>query len=310
MKTGDLIKGVWGLALLAPRAFCRTAFYEVPTLDRFGLYLPACVVLLFYGWWAIFPILPGHAIAALALVAVVMTVRADKFSAAERVIWVLIGAVLMIGESRAIYNDHAKHDAEQKAQSDLHQQQFEATARGLRDAITLSRNNFNTTMDKYSAAQRQEHSEFAGVLSKEQALYEHEEALADSAPAVLTPGNLPTPHNVCGKVDSNSVMAFYGKTGTNPNVAVIQNFPHTIVESRSNGPLLSILKASDGSLRFLIDIRSADKKIVARLDEDGFVINRNNTLEVKKREHSLKVLDLYGNDIFSLNYMNPKAIQD
>lgn len=58
--------------------------------------MPALLVLFCYGWWNLYPVLPGYAIAALAFAAVIMTVRADRFQPAEKVIWVLIGAGLML----------------------------------------------------------------------------------------------------------------------------------------------------------------------------------------------------------------------
>jgi hypothetical protein len=92
--------------------------------------------------------LPGYAIAALAFAAVVMTVRAEKFQPAERIIWVLIGAALMLAETRVLYMDRIAHDAEQAAERENQDDRFNKTAAGLKEAVTTSQGEFKLTMQK------------------------------------------------------------------------------------------------------------------------------------------------------------------
>ncbi len=44
------------------------------------------------------------------------------------------------------------------------------------------------------------------------------------------------------------------------------------------------------------------------MDKEGFVVNRNNFLEVKRNKSSLKIIDEYGNEVLKVRYLNPSAI--
>lgn len=91
-------------------------FYRIPerVLTREGVYFPATLIVVFYyAWLFLYPALPGYAIGALALVAVVMAVRADKLKKVEKGIWVVLGAALLIAEIQVIKLDREKSDREQ-----------------------------------------------------------------------------------------------------------------------------------------------------------------------------------------------------
>lgn len=59
----------------------------------------------------------------------------------------------------------------------------------------------------------------------------------------------------------------------------------------------------------LLDIRDSDRKIIARLNEDGFVVNRNKLLQLKRDKSHLKVIDEYGDSVLDVDYMNSKTIR-
>jgi hypothetical protein len=61
-------------------------------------------------------------------------------------------------------------------------------------------------------------------------------------------------------------------------------------------------------LAVILDLRSDDGKIIARMDESGYVINRNNTLEIKKSKSNLTVVDIYGREVLDVKYLNPHAV--
>jgi len=63
------------------------------------------------------------ALGILSVVAVIMTVRADRFSHGERVIYVLIASALLMVEMTSIYADRDRHD---KEQADLRVRESEA----------------------------------------------------------------------------------------------------------------------------------------------------------------------------------------
>jgi hypothetical protein len=99
-------------------------------------------------WWSLFPVLPGYSIAALAFVAVIMTVRTDHFTPAERIIWVLIGAILMFGEVRILYLDRHNADAKQQEDRQQQEQRFETTIK----AFTVLLNKEDRTLHEAARA--------------------------------------------------------------------------------------------------------------------------------------------------------------
>jgi len=94
------------------------------------------------------PLAPGDAVAGLAVVAVIMTVRADRFSLVEKVIWVPIAFSLLWTESRTIHQDRAEHDAHQLGQEQSQQQGFELTLARFRTVLKQSQDHFDTTMER------------------------------------------------------------------------------------------------------------------------------------------------------------------
>jgi hypothetical protein len=121
---------------------------QVSHYTRLGLYPQAIVVVLCYAYWKLSPVLiPGIAVAALGFVAVVMAVRADKFSHAERVAWVVIGFALLLVEVRTLNQDRDIHDAQQRTAAETQQEQFQAVVGGLRETISTNQNHFDTIME-------------------------------------------------------------------------------------------------------------------------------------------------------------------
>jgi hypothetical protein len=122
------------------------ALYRIPRIDRWGAYLPLSFALICYGWWELYPVLPGYCIAALAFAAVIMTVRADKFTPAERIIWVIIGACLMVAETRVLYLDRVTANRERDAANAIQETRFETTVEALQKTIKNSQEQFKATM--------------------------------------------------------------------------------------------------------------------------------------------------------------------
>lgn len=95
------------------------------------------------------------------------------------------------------------------------------------------------------------------------------------------------------------------------NAALITTFPHTVIEvehDKVKTPVLSLARSQSGVITVLLDMRSKDGRIIARMDKDGFVVNRNNFLEMKKDKSSLKIIDEYGSEVLKVRYLNPSAI--
>ena len=126
----------------------RIARWEIPNYTRFGLYSQALIIVGCYfcfQWW---PVIPTVALGFLSVVAVIMTVRADRFSHGERVVYVLIAFVLFGVEMRAIYADRDKHDKEEAEARRLQLDGFRQIGDGLTDAIRKSDEHFTATMGR------------------------------------------------------------------------------------------------------------------------------------------------------------------
>jgi hypothetical protein len=73
-------------------------------------------------------------------------------------------------------------------------------------------------------------------------------------------------------------------------------------------PAVQLDRLPDGLLVVLLDVRSANGKIIARMNRDGFVANRNNYMEMKRDKSSLTIIDEYGQEVLRVRYLNPGAI--
>ncbi len=117
------------------RGLRNLALYPIPGIDRWGAYIPLIFVALCYSVSQLWIVYPGYSIAALAFAAVIITVRADKFAPAERVIWVFIGAVLMLAEIRVLYLDRQANETQAAVERQEQENKFEATTASLNTAI-------------------------------------------------------------------------------------------------------------------------------------------------------------------------------
>jgi hypothetical protein len=166
----------------------------------------------------------------------------------------------------------------------------------------IQQQQFNVTIREFSKNETANKARFDKLI-------DHEEELAAAQTGILTPADEPTPPISCGRlvIPDGAMMAVLDQAGVH-GYAIFQKLPHVIVESRSHGPVISVDRATGGGISIILDLRSNDGKIIARINKDGYVINRNNTLEIRKDEHSLEVVDLYGQNALSLRYVNPKTL--
>ena len=73
---------------------------QVGTLGRVSVYLPLATGLFCYVWWRCLPVYPGYALSAFALAGIILIARADVSRPEEKLLWVLICAVLLFAECR------------------------------------------------------------------------------------------------------------------------------------------------------------------------------------------------------------------
>jgi len=280
--------------------FTKSLFlWEVPKYTRVGLYTQILTAMLLYVSWIFLPLIPGLAIAGLGFVAVVMTVRADKFPICERVVWVMLGFFLLTAEVRTLYLDRIANEAQQHAEREEQQKRFSETLDGFSRVITQNQREFETTLRQMKRLDQSADRRFSALVS-------HQEQLAEAQTGVLTPADQRLREGPCGG-PPGSISVFLG----NPEQNIIANtsrFPHVIIKSKTQGNVLAIDKNSDGSIAVIFDLRTKDGKIIARMNRDGFVINRNNTLEIRKSRSKLSVVDLFGVEVLIVDYLNPNAI--
>jgi hypothetical protein len=178
------------------------------------------------------------------------------------------------------------------------QDEFSETIRGLGNLAGVS--------NRIESTANESLRKFGDVIQKEQDLFQHEEELAEALRGKLVPGNDPTPANNCPAPQAGEIVLMLGNEGQH-NAALVSQFPHVVLLSNSRGPIVSLER--DGNLiAVLLDMRSDDGKIIARLDSNGWVVNRNNVLSSNKDTHSLEVLDEYGSEVLLIRYLNPQAI--
>jgi hypothetical protein len=266
-------------------------------------------ILLAIYFWHYLPS-PGYAVAVLAVLAAAMSVHTDMRGWQKAVWMLLIGAFLLI-EFRAIDEDRRKDEESQakirKEERDSFKSILDQGAQNLKSILDQQQNHFESTVKLFIDAQQHEAREFRGVLAKQQQLYEHEEQVAESLNGQLIPANEKTPPNACPPVPSDGAIVMVGDLKAQ-NASVFSKFPHTIIVSERRGPVLVVDKTPSGSLALVLDLRSNDGKIIARIDKNGFVLNRNNYLEVKRDKSSLIIIDEYGTEVLNIRYINSRAI--
>ena len=124
------------------------ALRPVPYYTRWGFYLQAFVILVCLVWLQWWPLIPTVAIGFLGVVAVIMTVRADHFSHAERVVWTMIAVALFLTEMHSVYKDRNEHDAQQAETRERETENFEKIAGRITNAIEKSDHNFAEVMKR------------------------------------------------------------------------------------------------------------------------------------------------------------------
>jgi hypothetical protein len=256
----------------------------------------------------------------------------------QKGIWMLVIGAFLITEIRAINRDRAVTDAQASIDRqnqetafggirDAQEKNFQATAKGLTDAYAQSQREFDATMNRFAQINSQEQQRFSSLVDQDAKLFEHEDQLAESLNGTLVPGDEPTPPNICGNIPDGSVLLFLGGEARG-NVEVVSIFPSVVMAyapglpqgsiafgASPNTPhfaAVSLVRLSDNRIAVLLDIRSDDGRIVVRMDRNGYVVNRNNILEIKKNPsknpNRLTVFDTFGQVVLEVHYLNPRTI--
>jgi hypothetical protein len=242
----------------------------------------------------------------------------DKSKPIFRSLWIAAAIIFFLVENRAINrNDYQQAQLVQKEECAL-QRILTQGQTNFESGLNQGQYDFQTEMQKFDAAQQAERQDFlnaqkqqqqgfSALLDKENALLTRQEQLAEGLSGKLFPASDPTPVGLCGGmlIPDDAVILMI-----DTNAYVVQKFPHPIFLSQSKGSILSLDRGADGALAIIMDLRSADGRIIVRLTDDGFVVNRNNYLEMKENDKStLDIIDEYGRPILHVRYANPKLIE-
>jgi hypothetical protein len=225
-----------------------------------------------------------------------------------RSIWIFSLFLFFFVEYRAIdkaAQESARNEAELlQVEHESFQKILDQGQRNFESGMSQERADFLRMMNNFSSSQIQEREQFSGVLEEERRLFARQEQLAQALNGRLYPASDPTPANICREIPQGAVILFLGD-----NAFVIWKFPHIVLHSRSLGPLVTLDRAPDGSITVLADVRSRDGRIIARMDQSGFVVNRNNLLEIQETRSALSVVDEYGTEVLDARYLNPQAFK-
>src|SRR5260370_10149364 len=90
----------------------------------------------------------GYAVTILGLAAVIMAVRADRFTRTEGIIWIMLAVALCFVELRAIRHDREVAAKEQSNAREREETNFREIASGIKASIAESDRNFSATMGR------------------------------------------------------------------------------------------------------------------------------------------------------------------
>jgi hypothetical protein len=259
-------------------------------------------------WWYFHIPTPGKAGLLLAVVATVMPLVWDDVLAPGRAGLIFVVVVLSAVEFRAIDKDRRDYAEEQgiarKEERESFKKLLDTQTGNAQRILRQEDEHFTNTLKGFLNEDKRENARFYALLGKQENLFKRQEELSESLNGKLIPGNFPTPANNCGAIPSKAVALFVGT-----NVTITDIFPHIVLFSLKMGPVLTIDR-SDNSMSILLDIKTRDGKIITRMDRDGYVVNRNEDLQIKRPDKStLIVIDVYGLEVLKARFLNPRALQ-
>jgi hypothetical protein len=244
--------------------------WNVPHYERGGLYSQSVFVVGCWAFWELWPpiigrgIEPGFAIGALALAAVIMTVRANQLSKWEKVIWIITGFMLFVGEVHVIDQDHLARDKQHRDEMARQEQQFGKTMAAAEKTLN------ETNHAAQSAAESVDN------------------ITGGNSYVVVAPVLVPI-----GEPNAFKLFAFLGKNGKNRTLqdVSIQVRKLPIPNEGTKSGLMNVLTASDGVV-FRGTVMSRTAQRIGQITPDSvgetdYVVNT--VLRNKQTVETLKV---------------------
>jgi len=120
----------------------------------------------------------------------------------------------------------------------------------------------------------------------------------------LYPANDPLPADVNRRqIPPDLFLVFLGNV-----VSGNSSFPYTVLQVKDR-KIIVLERAEDGAIGISMDVYSMDGKIIARIEKGRFIVNKNNILDMERRDQSsLRIIDEEGNKVLGIRYFNPRAI--
>lgn len=93
------------------------------------------------------------------------------------------------------------------------------------------------------------------------------------------------------------------------NSIVTDDFPLTIVKIKKV-PVLTLNRRKDGTIGIDLEIRGNDGRLIVKMNNDKFTINRNDYFSMSRRDlSSLTVVDQYGATALDARFLNPHSFR-
>jgi len=270
-----------------------------------------CVAFACY-FWQYLPT-PGIAIAFAGFVAVLMSLQ-PEMAGWQKAIWLVLIVGLTVIEIRAITRDREENDAQQarileeqrnsfKVILDTTRDSFERMLKQQQTDFDESQENYSKTMTALLNSQRTSEREFGKMLDSVKGVFDRQEQLARSMSGELIPASDPMPTHNCESLNSDeSILIMAG------NAYPVRVFPYTVLQVRGRRAIV-LDRSPNGVMTAVLDLRDAQGRIIVRLNNQGYTINRNAILGVRTPDRStLLVDDEFGNEILNLRVLNTRAV--
>jgi len=244
------------------------------------------------GYWAFHTPSPGKAVAALAVVATVMTFRGE-LTGIEKTFLTLVLFVLVFIEIRAIDNERADNEKKQR-------QFFQTQQAGFNGIATQANLNFDSTTKDLSEAINGLSKVMGTTQDAVQISAESLNKLREKEGALI-PENLPTPPNPCSSHPA-PVYLYLGGVGV-----FASSFPHSVI-TLGGATLFSIDMDKKGHLQVSADIFDDHGDLVTKIDHNHFQA----TYAASHIEKSPSRLTVYGrsdNKVLDVEYLNKTSIR-
>lgn len=244
----------------------------------------------------------------LAIVATLMPLVWEQHGWPLRSAWLLTLFLFFGVEYRAIDKERADFIREQQASRQEERDSFkkleddqrhalkdilDGEARNLKYILGSEQKNFDRTLRANRVVQDQERRDFLALLSKQQELYEF------SAGQML-PANDPMPMT-CGKIPDNRFVIKMRDT-----VVSVGSLPVTVLRVAQE-PVISLSKTASGNLVMSMELRGEDGRILAKLDQNGWIANPVAGLMMERDKHGIRLFDSYGNELLNARFLNKQA---